>query len=101
MLSLRMQAVFPTRRSSDLRSATRRSRAGTPQPRTPDGDHRGQLPQTPCQPLPALPPRATRTAWLRSEEHTSELQSLRHFVCRLLLETKNRQLLTFVVSWYP
>src|SRR5438045_5028731 len=26
---------------------------------------------------------------LRSEEHTSELQSLRHIVCRLLLETKN------------
>src|SRR5258705_5382108 len=29
----------------------------------------------------------------RSEEHTSELQSLRHLVCRLLLEKKNtRQL---------
>src|SRR5438045_7068872 len=27
----------------------------------------------------------------RSEEHTSELQSLRHLVCRLLLETKKRQ----------
>src|SRR5947199_5557246 len=26
----------------------------------------------------------------RSEEHTSELQSLRHLVCRLLLEKKNR-----------
>src|SRR5262245_63469891 len=26
----------------------------------------------------------------RSEEHTSELQSLRHVVCRLLLEKKNR-----------
>src|SRR5205814_4832191 len=25
----------------------------------------------------------------RSEEHTSELQSLRHLVCRLLLEEKN------------
>src|ERR1035441_1879411 len=30
------------------------------------------------------------TASLRSEEHTSELQSLRHLVCRLLLEKKNR-----------
>src|SRR5437899_8613829 len=29
---------------------------------------------------------ATRS---RSEEHTSELQSLRHLVCRLLLEKKN------------
>src|ERR1039458_4012113 len=27
---------------------------------------------------------------VRSEEHTSELQSLRHLVCRLLLEKKNR-----------
>src|SRR5947199_4577073 len=27
----------------------------------------------------------------RSEEHTSELQSLRHLVCRLLLEKKKRQ----------
>src|SRR5262245_64229708 len=26
---------------------------------------------------------------LRSEEHTSELQSLRHLVCRLLLEKKS------------
>src|SRR5437899_13064768 len=31
---------------------------------------------------------------VRSEEHTSELQSLRHLVCRLLLEKKkqNRQM---------
>src|SRR5258705_8360789 len=28
------------------------------------------------------------TGTLRSEEHTSELQSLRHLVCRLLLEKK-------------
>src|ERR1035438_1823871 len=28
------------------------------------------------------------TALFRSEEHTSELQSLRHLVCRLLLENK-------------
>src|SRR5262245_64689096 len=28
--------------------------------------------------------------FLRSEEHTSELQSLRHLVCRLLLEKKKR-----------
>src|SRR5262245_62682695 len=27
----------------------------------------------------------------RSEEHTSELQSLRHLVCRLLLETKKKE----------
>src|SRR5436853_4786566 len=29
-------------------------------------------------------------AWCRSEEHTSELQSLRHLVCRLLLEKKKK-----------
>src|SRR5436853_1691642 len=33
----------------------------------------------------ALPPAE------RSEEHTSELQSLRHLVCRLLLEKKKRR----------
>src|SRR5258705_1245143 len=31
-----------------------------------------------------------RTATRRSEEHTSELQSLRHIVCRLMLEKKNK-----------
>src|SRR5262245_64136473 len=36
-----------------------------------------------------LPLRAQREhAAFRSEEHTSELQSLRHLVCRLLLEKK-------------
>src|SRR5262245_63685026 len=29
--------------------------------------------------------------YARSEEHTSELQSLRHLVCRLLLEKKNNK----------
>src|SRR5262245_63088424 len=33
-------------------------------------------------------------ARLRSEEHTSELQSLRHLVCRLLLEKKNKNTTT-------
>src|SRR5205814_6796987 len=39
-----------------------------------------------CSPSPAGERRALTT---RSEEHTSELQSLRHLVCRLLLEKKN------------
>src|SRR5438045_9128830 len=38
----------------------------------------------------ALAPRAARDAE-RSEEHTSELQSLRHLVCRLLLEKKKER----------
>src|SRR5947199_5507912 len=29
---------------------------------------------------------------VRSEEHTSELQSLRHLVCRLLLEKKKKRI---------
>src|SRR5436853_2415604 len=33
--------------------------------------------------------RGGREEPVRSEEHTSELQSLRHLVCRLLLEKKN------------
>src|SRR5262245_64561312 len=40
----------------------------------------GRLPG--CLPSPAAP---------RSEEHTSELQSLRHLVCRLLLEKKKNK----------
>src|ERR1035441_1812226 len=55
-----------------------------------------------CSSYRSLPPRSwpcfrarcSRSKWptpwrrLRSEEHTSELQSLRHLVCRLLLEKK-------------
>src|ERR1039458_10614439 len=36
----------------------------------------------------------------RSEEHTSELQSLRHLVCRLLLEkNKNNHFISVVLLW--
>src|SRR5690625_6799555 len=42
-------------------------------------------------PMTALESLALRTAIIaRSEEHTSELQSRGHLVCRLLLEKKNR-----------
>src|SRR5258705_903160 len=34
----------------------------------------------------------------RSEEHTSELQSLRHLVCRLLLEKKKKNTSDVIVS---
>src|SRR5690625_6963356 len=37
-----------------------------------------------------LPFFITYTAFLRSEEHTSELQSRGHLVCRLLLEKKKK-----------
>src|SRR5689334_24302545 len=46
--------------------------------------------QTPT--IPATPPRPPRTAAAeRSEEHTSELQSQFHLVCRLLLEKKKKK----------
>src|SRR5687767_15608733 len=44
--------------------------------------------------LPALGSRA-RPFLLRSEEHTSELQSLAYLVCRLLLEKKKNHNLFF------
>src|SRR5258708_31350963 len=52
-------------------------------------------PATTAKPLPCSPARAASTAALsarilRSEEHTSELQSPDHLVCRLLLEKKNK-----------
>src|SRR5437899_7922069 len=37
----------------------------------------------------------------RSEEHTSELQSLRHLVCRLLLEKKNSPILPACPQFSP
>src|SRR5437899_4684742 len=58
---------FPTRRSSDLSGGVTRSSSSRPR-RT----------STP----------SSVDADARSEEHTSELQSLRHLVCRLLLEKK-------------
>src|ERR1039458_10819415 len=36
---------------------------------------------------------------IRSEEHTSELQSLRHLVCRLLLEKKHAKHIRFISQW--
>src|SRR5205814_9214556 len=36
----------------------------------------------------------------RSEEHTSELQSLRHLVCRLLLEKKKKKIQVNVLEMY-
>src|SRR6185295_20181920 len=59
---------FPTRRSSDL-SPMRLRRSTVP-----------VLPPTPTSPV-----LSTSNA-MRSEEHTSELQSRQYLVCRLLLE---------------
>src|ERR1035438_5785388 len=47
-----------------------------------------QRPAVAQRPPGTLPPPQLKP---RSEEHTSELQSLRHLVCRLLLEKKDTQ----------
>src|SRR5262245_64924948 len=54
---------------------------------------RGELiPRLPGDAIVVLSGRARPSlAWRRSEEHTSELQSLRHLVCRLLLEKKKNK----------
>src|SRR5258708_29414395 len=54
---------------------------------TPGGD---RVVPDPGEQLPALPD--------RSEEHTSELQSPDHLVCRLLLEKKKHQLLRVALN---
>src|SRR3712207_8420023 len=56
-----------------------------------------------AQPLLRLRPRRRddrpepELAGLRSEEHTSELQSRQYLVCRLLLEKKNKMYSTHVI----
>src|SRR5438093_7337295 len=58
---------------------------------------RGQSPPPPSQHHRSLPNalasggQQTRNRRGRSEEHTSELQSLTNLVCRLLLEKKNKK----------
>src|SRR5258705_922920 len=49
-----------------------------------------------------MPTRSTKRSATqsRSEEHTSELQSLRHLVCRLLLEKKKRRRKGIVSNHY-
>src|SRR5437870_7445769 len=44
------------------------------------------------------PPSVRRTANARSEEHTSELQSRGHLVCRLLLEKKKPAVLRHIMG---
>src|SRR5258706_10643357 len=85
--------LFPTRRSSDLRREGPESHpsAGTTGSAAfrPGGPCCGQR-----APDNRRGPRASskdlRVGMLRSEEHTSELQSLTNLVCRLLLEKKKK-----------
>src|SRR5436305_5400721 len=58
-------------------------------PRRTDPDAMAIAPARRTRELPRGSPQGTRTAQGgRSEEHTSELQSRPHLVCRLLLEKK-------------
>src|SRR5439155_23434686 len=83
---------FPTRRSSDLGQLGHHRRRR--RPLRPARDHhrqrRQQLHLRPRHQRPCRQHAAHQRA--RSEEHTSELQSRGHLVCRLLLENKRRQL---------
>src|SRR5205814_9900172 len=90
---------FPTRRSSDLKRRVLRQRLGrqVEQPgrhhtaASPDlGDGR-QIEVVLIMLRIAERGRLGVGRVVRSEEHTSELQSLRHLVCRLLLEKKKIQ----------
>src|SRR5437764_10726720 len=53
-------------------------------------------PRPPPPPACARPPAPRPPACVRSEEHTSELQSPMYLVCRLLLEKKNKHYMTLV-----
>src|SRR5205809_3298815 len=67
---------FPTRRSSDLDESIRRHHTAE---------------QHQCGNLSAERRRYHAEVSARSEEHTSELQSRLHLVCRLLLEKKKKK----------
>src|SRR2546425_6926748 len=81
--------LFPTRRSSDLTRTIWISRVET------TGTSPSALASTSVSARPWLGSKG-RSPWApssasgqgRSEEHTSELQSLAYLVCRLLLEKK-------------
>src|SRR2546422_3373227 len=62
-------------------------RSWLPRAQIVDDIPKNTVPQTsPC----ADQPRSMKELMARSEEHTSELQSRLHLVCRLLLEKKKR-----------
>src|SRR5437764_2118713 len=75
--------LFPTRRSSDL-GADCAARARGRQV----GRHGEQAVDRSAWAGPAA---TGGEEWMRSEEHTSELQSPMYLVCRLLLEKKKKE----------
>src|SRR5262249_60883330 len=82
-------AARPGRVGRAVGAPARRTAARPPRARgrAPLRSRRAALPpqRPPVRPALRAPPRPQRT---RSEEHTSELQSLTNIVCRLLLDTQ-------------
>src|SRR5690348_18017042 len=76
--------LFPTRRSSDLEGVDRQAVAAHAGPRL-EAHEAERLRRRGVHDLPDVDLHA------RSEEHTSELQSPVHLVCRLLLEKKKKK----------
>src|SRR3712207_7820014 len=58
----------------------------------------GELCRLQRQVRPAQGLRGSPLGRVRSEEHTSELQSRQYLVCRLLLEKKKKQILTLLAT---
>src|SRR5688572_32559910 len=84
---------FPTRRSSDLSARPGAARSGYPTSRRKTATPRSATIRARPRASPARNTRRPRSAGtearIRSEEHTSELQSQSNLVCRLLLEKEN------------
>src|SRR5207244_11766380 len=98
--ALRALLSFPTRRSSDLCrpaswvSRARRRRAARARHRRPPEWRLRERSPASCsrsQPRWSISPPSSAETASRSEEHTSELQSPDHLVCRLLLEKKKQK----------
>src|SRR5439155_23699860 len=81
---------FPTRRSSDLISPSRLSRTCWPSTSAAASVSRTARARSPRWRSACSSATRRRYSSNRSEEHTSELQSRGHLVCRLLLEKKKQ-----------
>src|SRR5207244_13066892 len=58
-----------------------------------------KIDHSPLEPNPALGEAIAKLPGRRSEEHTSELQSPDHLVCRLLLEKKKTYCKPYITMW--
>src|SRR5258708_10275269 len=74
-------------RSLTTMSAALAASAGVLAPLPPSATNRATVSAETSQPVTSKPARRSE---VRSEEHTSELQSPDHLVCRLLLEKKKK-----------